>query len=40
VARFVAAHSIEHRSRGRKILLQAFGKIGINAFILLLKRDG
>jgi hypothetical protein len=39
VTRFVAAHGIKHRSRCREILLEAFGKIGVNAFVLFFKRN-
>jgi hypothetical protein len=39
VARLVAAHGIKHRSRCREILLEAFGKIGVNAFVLFFKRN-
>jgi DNA-binding winged helix-turn-helix (wHTH) protein len=39
VARFVAAHGIKHRSRCRKILLEAFGKIGVNTLVLFFKRN-
>src|SRR5580700_119423 len=40
VARFVTAHSLKHRSRGREILLKAFGKIGVNTLVLFFKRNG
>src|SRR5450631_1664198 len=39
MARFVAAHSVKHRSRGGEILLEAFGKIGVNPLVLFFKRN-
>ena len=34
VARFFAAHAVENGSRGRKVLPEAFGVVGVDALIL------
>src|SRR5439155_6736413 len=40
VARFLGAHAVEHGGGGGKILAKTFGKIGVDALILFLERDG
>src|SRR5512143_322825 len=37
--RFLLAHAVENRRRRGKILPQAFGKIGIDAFVFFFQRD-
>jgi hypothetical protein len=40
VARFLGPHAVEDRRRSRKVLAEAFGKVGIDPLVVFFKRYG